>query len=86
MRVQQKVSEELNRDLVGRRLQVLMEYPSEESELVMVGRHQGQAPDVDGVVYVGRGTLKPGDLVTVSITEAHAYDLVGEEIDEGELA
>ena len=52
----------------------------------MIGRHQGQAPDVDGVVYVGRGTLEPGDIVTVNITEAHAYDLVGEEIDEGELA
>ena len=86
MRVQQRISEDLNQELVGKRLQVLMEYPPEESELVMIGRHQGQAPDVDGVVYVGRGTLEPGDIVTVNITEAHAYDLVGEEIDEGELA
>ncbi|HBN96428.1 MAG TPA: 30S ribosomal protein S12 methylthiotransferase RimO [Firmicutes bacterium] len=81
MSLQQKLSHELNQELVGQELEVLLEFPSEESELVMVGRHQGQAPDVDGVVYIGRGTLKPGQMVTVRITEAHAYDLVGEEVD-----
>ena len=59
MALQRQISYELNRGLVGREVQVLMEYPSQESDLVMVGRHRGQAPDVDGVVYVGRGTLQP---------------------------
>lgn len=86
MILQQGISYELNQELVGRQMQLLMEFPSEESELVMVGRHPGQAPDVDGVVYVGRGRLQPGQIVTVRITEAHAYDLVGEEVDEGEFA
>ncbi len=81
MELQQQISYELNQELVGQELQVLVEFPSEESELVMVGRHQGQSPDVDGVVYVGRGTLQPGQIVTVLITQAHAYDLVGEEVD-----
>ena len=85
MGLQQQISNELNHELVGQELQVLMEFPSEESELVMVGRHSGQAPDVDGVVYVGRGNLAPGQMVTVRITEAHYYDLVGEEVDEGEF-
>ena len=86
MALQRQISYELNRGLVGREVQVLMEYPSQESDLVMVGRHRGQAPDVDGVVYVGRGTLQPGDLVTVRITEAHAYDLVGEVVESSESA
>lgn len=85
MSLQQQISYELNQELVGRELLVLVEYPSEESELVMVGRHQGQAPDVDGVVYLGRGTLQPGQMVTVQILEAHAYDLVGEVVDDPEF-
>ncbi len=84
MALQQRISTALNEQLVGRELQVLMEYPSEESELVMVGRHRGQAPEVDGVVYVGRGHLQPGDLVTVRITQAQAYDLAGEVVESNE--
>lgn len=81
MGLQQQISRELNEELVGSKLQVLMEFPSAESDLVMVGRHQGQAPDVDGVVYLGTGTFEPGQLVQVLVTEAHDYDLVGEEVD-----
>ena len=81
MALQQRISRELNQELVGRKLQVLVEFASAESDLVLIGRHQGQSPDVDGVVYLGRGTLQPGKLVPVMITEAHDYDLVGEEVD-----
>ena len=35
------------------------------------------APEVDGVVYLVDGEAAPGDLVSVEITEAHPYDLVG---------
>lgn len=86
MVLQQKIAYELNLELVGEELDVLMEYPSEESELVMIGRHQGQAPEVDGVVYVGRGNLRSGQIVKVRITEAHAYDLVGEVVEDNEFA
>lgn len=85
MELQQEISHALNARRIGQELEVLMEYPSEESELVMVGRHSGQAPDVDGVVYVGRGLLEPGQRVLVRITESHAYDLVGEEVDHNEF-
>lgn len=86
MLLQQKISQGLNEKLVGEEMEILVEFPSEESELVMVGRHGGQAPDVDGVVYVGRGNLQSGDMVTVRITAAHAYDLVGEVVEESEFA
>ncbi|NMA61313.1 MAG: 30S ribosomal protein S12 methylthiotransferase RimO [Firmicutes bacterium] len=81
MALQQRISLQLNQELVGQELEVLLEFPSEESDLVLIGRHQGQAPDVDGVVYVGRGDLQLGQRVKVRITEAHPYDLVGEVVD-----
>jgi ribosomal protein S12 methylthiotransferase len=85
MSLQRQISAERNQKLVGQQLQVLLDYPSEESDLVMIGRHRGQAPDVDGVVYVGRGNLQSGQMTTVLITEAHAYDLVGEEVETREF-
>ena len=40
-------------------------------------RHEGQAPEFDGVVYINEGFARSGSFVTVNITEAHHYDLVG---------
>jgi ribosomal protein S12 methylthiotransferase len=77
MAIQKRISRELNKKLVGRRLEVLIEGPSEETEHLLVGRHQGQAPEIDGVVYINDGMAYPGELVTVEISEAHDYDLVG---------
>jgi len=80
MAVQQQVSRELNERLVGQELDVIIDGVSPESELVLVGRHYGQAPEVDGVVYLGMPAqpLQRGRIVRVKIVEAHAYDLVGE--------
>jgi ribosomal protein S12 methylthiotransferase len=63
--------------MIGKRLEVLVEGASEESEHLLTGRHQGQAPEVDGQVYINDGMAYPGDLVTVEVTESHDYDLVG---------
>ena len=78
MEVQQKVSQERNNRWVGKELKVLIDGPSKEAEFVMTARHQGQAPDVDGVVYVNECDLPAGQFATVKIAEAHAYDLVGD--------
>jgi len=77
MAVQKRISREQNRALVGKRLQVLVEGVSPETELLLVGRHQGQAPEIDGQVYINEGLAYPGELVTVEVTEAHDYDVVG---------
>ena len=50
---------------------------SPETEHLLVGRHEGQAPEIDGQVYINDGMAYPGELVTVEVTEAHDYDLVG---------
>ena len=63
---------------VGASEQVLVEGVSKESDLLLEGRTRYQAPEIDGCVYITRGTVEPGALVEVTITEAHTYDLVGE--------
>jgi ribosomal protein S12 methylthiotransferase len=82
MSVQRKISATKQRAMLGRELEVLVEGPSEESELVMVGRHAGQAPDIDGVVYLSGGPAgieaRPGELRRVQIESATDYDLLGE--------
>ena len=47
------------------------------------GRTQAHAPEVDGVVYVQWGreekvSPQPGDMVSVTITDASDYDLISE--------
>ncbi len=78
MALQRGISLAHNQALLGQELDVLIEGLSTESDLVVVGRHSGQAPEVDGQVYLGSGSDKIGQIVRVRITDAHAYDLVGE--------
>jgi ribosomal protein S12 methylthiotransferase len=77
MALQNGIAREQSRALVGRRLEVLVEGRSEETEHLLVGRHAQQAPEIDGVTYLNDGVAYPGELVTVEITDAHDYDLVG---------
>jgi ribosomal protein S12 methylthiotransferase len=84
MAIQKRINREQNRALIGQRMEVLVEGPSPESEHLLVGRHQGQAPDIDGVVYINDGFGYPGEFVTVEVTEAHDYDLVARVVDRPE--
>jgi ribosomal protein S12 methylthiotransferase len=69
---------------VGKELDVLVEGPSEEHELVMKGRHAGQAPEIDGSVYLSEGEAFAGQIRRVRIVQASDWDLVGELLDEGD--
>lgn len=77
MELQRTISAEQQREKVGRTLEVLVEGTSDESDLLLQGRHRGQAPEIDGLVYINRGEAAPGDLVPVEISESGDYDLVG---------
>lgn len=77
MELQQKISREKHQAMVGKRLPVLVEGYSEETDLLLVGRHSQQAPDIDGITYINDGTASIGDIVEVAISESHDYDLVG---------
>jgi ribosomal protein S12 methylthiotransferase len=82
MALQRKINRQQNRQLIGKRLEVLVEGPSPETEHLLVGRHAGQAPDIDGQVYINQGVAEPGSLVTLLVEQAADYDLVGG-IDDG---
>jgi len=81
MELQQRISLEKNQQKIGRKMEVLIEERLEPGEYL--GRSAGDAPEIDGGVYVtGKTPHKPGDIVTVRITGAMEYDLMGESVDE----
>lgn len=77
MELQAKISANTLTQYVGKKEVVLVEGVSKETDLLLEGRTRYQAPDIDGCVLINDGTADSGDLVTVEITEAHIYDLVG---------
>jgi len=74
--LQKRISARRNRRLVGRRVEVLVEGPHSESDLLLQGRLATQAPEIDGAVIINDGTAPAGSFVTCEVTEAHPYDLV----------
>jgi ribosomal protein S12 methylthiotransferase len=62
-------------------VKVLLEGRSKESDLLLEGRMATQAPEIDGSILINDvaedAEVRPGDFVTVEITAAHDYDLVG---------
>lgn len=86
MEVQQNISREKHEAFIGRRVQVLVEGLSEETDLLLQGRTSQQAPDIDGVVLINDGQAAVGEMVTVEITENMEYDLIGRIVTKEELA
>ncbi len=81
MEVQQGISLEKNQEKIRREIQVLIEEELEPGEYL--GRSSGDAPEIDGGVYVtGKTPHTAGDMVKVRITGAMEYDLMGESVDE----
>lgn len=81
MKEQARISRRKNRRLVGQRVKVLLEGKSKESDLLLEGRMETQAPEIDGSILINDApegaSMRPGDFVTVEITEAHEHDLIG---------
>ncbi len=73
--LQRQVSHAKNQAMIGRTIEVLVEGESDESELLLQGRWYGQAPEIDGSVYLADGTAQPGDLVRARVTDGSDYDL-----------
>jgi len=79
--VQKEIAKELNHSFIGKTIDVLVEGHHSETELLLQGRHEGQAPDIDGCVIINETNNYPlsvGDIVKVRVTEVSDYDLVGE--------
>ncbi|MBI4831173.1 MAG: 30S ribosomal protein S12 methylthiotransferase RimO [Candidatus Lindowbacteria bacterium] len=78
MREQLIISRRLNRSLVGRRMDALVEGIDEEAPNTLLARTYRDAPEVDGFVRVPCESSPPvGEFVHVEITKAHDYDLEG---------
>ncbi|MBV9955286.1 MAG: 30S ribosomal protein S12 methylthiotransferase RimO [Pseudolabrys sp.] len=75
MQRQQKISAQRLRKKIGSRQQVIID---EIGPTVAKGRSMADAPEIDGAVYVAsRRPLRIGEIATVKIDRAEAYDLHG---------
>ncbi|MBI1845368.1 MAG: 30S ribosomal protein S12 methylthiotransferase RimO [Candidatus Rokubacteria bacterium] len=75
---QDKIAWERGQALVGTVQDVLVDGPSEDPAFAWEGRLAGQAPEIDGVVYLRTREMQPGRFARVRITEVEGYELVGE--------
>lgn len=76
MEIQESIRAERHAGLVGSTMRVLVDGPSSEHEYLLDGRHEGQAPEIDGKVILTDGTAQRGDIVEATVTQAGPHDLV----------
>jgi ribosomal protein S12 methylthiotransferase len=79
MQVQQKVMFDFNESLVGTQMDVIIDQPVPDQDGVWIGRGPGDAPDVDGIVFVTEteDRLEMGHIVACEIVAVQGYDLIG---------
>ncbi len=76
MRVQQRISLERNRQLVGQRIRILVETAAGPRGRDRVGRSYRDAPEIDGTVILRDSHAMPGTFVEATVTDAKPYDLI----------
>lgn len=79
MSLQKDIVRRAQRARVGRRIRVLIDGRAADHDLVVRGRWQGQAPEIDAVVYLtdcDAGRALPGTFVDATIVGARDYDLI----------
>jgi ribosomal protein S12 methylthiotransferase len=79
LQLQKRIVARRQQARIGEPCRVIVDGPSPESEMVLTGRLEGQAPDIDSIVYfdgVDPSTLKAGDLVSARVTGARGYDVI----------
>lgn len=82
MELQQEISIDKGNDKIGTCVEVMIEGKVAD-ENAYVGRTYGDAPNVDGYIFINTDTeLMSGDFARVHVTGALEYDLIGELKDE----
>lgn len=80
MQIQKQISKKKRKALVGKQFDIVLEGPSQETDLLWEGRTAMHAPEIDGKVFVNDfgdfQNVQPGEFYRCEITEAHEYDLV----------
>jgi ribosomal protein S12 methylthiotransferase len=80
MTQQNAIAARKNRALVGQELPVLVEGLSQESSLLLEGRLESQAPEIDGICLIndsGIGNVSSGHFFIMKVTRALGHDLLG---------
>jgi ribosomal protein S12 methylthiotransferase len=75
---QDRIAFDAMKALRGTVQEVLVDGPSQDPAFQWEGRLAGQAPEIDGVVYLRGGGLAPARFERVRITDVEGYELVGE--------
>lgn len=80
MEQQAAIAERKNRRMIGKEFSILIEGPSPQSEFLLEGRLESQAPEIDGVCLINDsdiGEVKSGEFRTIRITRVMEHDLLG---------
>jgi ribosomal protein S12 methylthiotransferase len=77
MSLQKKVSKKRLKKLTGRKEKVLVEGFHPETGLLLTGRTDFQAPDVDGMTIINEGHAPFGDFAEVELLRSTDYDVIG---------
>jgi len=73
----EQIVTEKRRELIGREMIVLVDEVDEDNDQA-IGRTQGQAPDIDDIVFIDSGDVGSGDFIKVEIMETvNIYDMIG---------
>lgn len=87
MKVQHRISTELNESMVGKEIDVLIERFDDRKNLY-IGRSQWDAPEVDNLVYVRdteENLVEMAEIARVRVDEAKPYDLFCTVVDRGDV-
>ena len=80
MEQQAKIADRKNKNLIGKEFDILVEGPSQESDLLLQGRLESQAPEIDGVCLINDsevGEVYGGEFRTIQIIQSLGHDLLG---------
>jgi len=78
MKAQQHVSSQKNKEFLNKTIRVLIDKKAPKEDNLFLARTEGDAPEVDGGVYVRGENLAVGSFVNVKVIDTFEYDLVGE--------
>ena len=79
MRIQRDIVARAQKQRIGQRVRLLIDGSAPEHPLVLKARTEGQAPDIDSLVYLTEADPtqhRPGTLVDAMIVAARQYDLI----------
>ena len=78
MQLQQEISLELQQEMIGTRLTVVVDTVNEDGSAIC--RTQWDSPEVDPELIIDRTDAKPGDYIEVEVTDAAEFELYGRQL------